>query len=81
MKTSLDIPEDELKDAMRFAKAKTKREAIVTAVKDSNRRKRMAELVEYSAVSETLMTNEELEALDRPGAALRKTLPKRRRRE
>jgi hypothetical protein len=64
MKTTVDIPENELKDAMAFAKAKTKREAIVTALVDYNRRKRMAELVEYSAVSETFMNNEALEALD-----------------
>jgi hypothetical protein len=44
MKTSLDIPDRELKDALRFTKAKTKREAIVTAVMDYNRRERMAAL-------------------------------------
>ncbi len=64
MKTTVDIPENELKDALKYAKAKTKREAIVTALMDYNRRKRMAELVEYSAVSETFMSNEALEALD-----------------
>ncbi len=73
MKTSVDIPEDELKDAMKYARAKTKREAIVAALVEYNKRKRMAELVEYSAVSETLMSNEEIEDLDRqarlPGAS------------
>ena len=73
MKTSVDIPENELKDAMKYARAKTKREAIVTALAEYNRRKRMAELVEYSAVSETFMSNEEIEDLDRqappPGAS------------
>ena len=64
MKTTVNIPEDELKDAMKYAKAKTKREAILTALIEYNRRKRMAELVEYSAVSETFMSNESLEALD-----------------
>jgi hypothetical protein len=64
MKTTVDIPEEELKDALKYAKAKTKREAIVTALIEYNRRKRMAELVEYSAVSETFMSNEALEALD-----------------
>lgn len=39
MKTTVDIPEEALKDAMRFAKAKTKREAILAAVEDYNRRK------------------------------------------
>ncbi|MGH8143820.1 MAG: type II toxin-antitoxin system VapB family antitoxin [Steroidobacteraceae bacterium] len=45
MKTTVDIPEKALADAMRFAGAKTKREAIVTAIEDYNRRKRMAELI------------------------------------
>src|SRR5258706_8036720 len=34
MKTTVDIPEDELKDAMRFTKAKTKREAVVKVLED-----------------------------------------------
>ncbi len=38
MKTSLDIPEKELMDVMRFTKAKTKRDAIVTAVREYNQR-------------------------------------------
>ena len=42
MKTTVDIPEVELKDAMRFTRARTKREAIVTAIADYNRRRRMA---------------------------------------
>ena len=44
MKTTIDIPEAELHDAIRFTGAKTKREAIVTAVTDFNRRQRMAAL-------------------------------------
>ena len=64
MKTTADIPEDELKDAMKFANVKTKREAIVTALVDYNRRNRMAELVKFSAASETFMSNEALETRD-----------------
>ena len=60
MKTSLDIPKKELNDVMRFTKAKTKREAIVTAVADFNRRKRMAALVRHAGSSKTFMTFEEL---------------------
>ena len=44
MKTTVDIPEAELADAMRFTRARTKREAIVTAIAEFNRRRRMAEL-------------------------------------
>jgi hypothetical protein len=60
VKTSLDIPDKELKDVMRFTRAKTKREAIVTAVADFNRRKRMARLVRHAGSSKTFMTFEEL---------------------
>jgi Arc/MetJ family transcription regulator len=65
MKTTVDIPEDVLAEAMRFAGAKTKREAIVTAIEDYNRRKRMAELIQYSGTSETLLSNEAIEDLER----------------
>ena len=48
MKTTVDIPENELRDAMRFTNAKTKREAVVTVLADFNRRRRMAELVKFA---------------------------------
>ena len=48
MKTTVDIPETELEDVMRFTGATTKREAIVTAIADYNRRRRMAALVEHA---------------------------------
>lgn len=60
MKTSLDIPEKELKDVLHFTKARTKREAIVTAVMEYNRRKRMAALIRFSGTSDTFMTPGEL---------------------
>jgi Arc/MetJ family transcription regulator len=65
MKTTVDIPERVLAEAMRFTRAKTKREAIVTAIEDYNRRKRMAELVKYSGTSDTLLSNKEIEDLDK----------------
>ena len=65
MKTTIDIPERDLKDAMRFTRAKTKREAVVTAIQDFNRRRRMAELVSYSGTfSDRFPTNEQIEATD-----------------
>jgi hypothetical protein len=65
MKTTIDIPERELKDAMRFAKAATKRHAVVTAIEEFNRRHRMAELVKYSGTfSDNFPTNDEIEAVD-----------------
>ena len=65
MKTTVDIPEGVLAEAMRYTRAKTKREAIVTAIEDFNRRKRMAELVKYSGTSGTLLSNEEIEGLEK----------------
>ncbi|MCX7827226.1 MAG: type II toxin-antitoxin system VapB family antitoxin [Verrucomicrobiae bacterium] len=60
MKTTVDIPEKELKDAMRLTGAKTKREAIVTALTDFNQRKRMAALTRHFGKSNTFMTHAEL---------------------
>jgi len=48
MKTTIDIPDAELESAMRFLHAKTKREAVVTALQDFNRRHRVAKLVRFS---------------------------------
>ena len=60
MKTTIDIPEKELSDAIRFTRAKTKREAVVTAVAASTRRRRMAELASYTGTCPDLMTVDEL---------------------
>jgi Arc/MetJ family transcription regulator len=65
MKTTIDIPSDELRDAMRFTGAKTKREAVVTALRDFNRRRRLAALTKHVGTSETFMTHEELMKLRR----------------
>ncbi len=62
MKTTIDIPSDELADAIRFTNAKTKREAVVTAIADFNKRKRMAELLKHAGTCPGMMTVEELRA-------------------
>ena len=67
MKTTIDIPDRELEDAIRFTNAKTKREAIVGAVTDFNRRMRMAELVKYAGTCADLITPQELQAERRQG--------------
>lgn len=65
MKTTIDIPENELRDAIRFTKAKTKREAVVRVIEEFNRRRRMAELVKYGGTfSDSFPTNDEIEASD-----------------
>ena len=67
MKTTIDIPDKELADAIRFTRARTKREAVVIALEDFNRRQRMAELVKYRGSSADMMTVEELQELRRRG--------------
>jgi hypothetical protein len=65
MKTTIDIPENELRDAMRFTRATTKREAVVRVLEEFNRRRRMAELVKYAGTfSDEFPTNDEIEAID-----------------
>ena len=67
MKTTVDIPDSELEDAIRFTKAKTKRAAIVGAITDFNRRMRMAELTRHSGTCANLISPQELQAIRRKG--------------
>ena len=67
VKTTVDIPEDELVDAIKFTKARTKYEAVVQAIKDFNHRMRMAELTRYSGTCADLISPRELQALRRRG--------------
>ena len=69
MRTTIDIPEEELEDAIRFTNARSKREAVVRAIADFNRRMRMAELVRHAGTCADLMTVEELGAARRRGSA------------
>ena len=63
MKTTIDIPEEVLREAMAFTGAKTKREAVVTAVRDYNDRRKMARLTRHLGSCTELMTPAELEQL------------------
>jgi hypothetical protein len=60
MKTTVDIPERALREAMAHTRARTKREAIVTAVLDFNRRKRLEKLTEKLGTLEGMISREEL---------------------
>ncbi len=64
MKTTVDIPDKELADAMRFSHAKTKREAIVTAITDFNHRKRLAALTKNLGTFDSILNNGEIEGLE-----------------
>ena len=67
MKTTVDIPDQELADAIRFTNARTKREAIVGAIVYFNQRMRMAELAKYAGTCPDLITPEEVQAARRRG--------------
>ncbi len=60
MKTTVDIPESELEEAIRHTGAKTKREAVVIALEEFNRRRRLQSLAEKFGTLEGFMTQEEL---------------------
>ena len=63
MKTTIDIPEKLLRSVVKHTKAATKREAVLTALEDFDRRRRLRELSQMLGTSETFMTHEELMAM------------------
>lgn len=60
MKTTIDIPQEELKEAIKYTGAKTKRDAVVFAIKDFNKRKRLAELARMLGTFKDFMTQDDL---------------------
>ena len=67
MKTTIDLPEHELAEAMRHTKAKTKTEAVNLAVAEYNRRQRLARLASKLGTFKDLMTREELRKMRETG--------------
>lgn len=60
MRTTIDLPRDLLAEAMAATGAKTKREAVMLALKELNRRARLAHLADELGDSETFMSYGEL---------------------
>lgn len=60
MKTTVDIPDEALREAMRHAGAKTKREAVVIAIEEYNRRRRLSRLAGALGTFGDFLTREEL---------------------
>ncbi len=60
MKTTVDIPDKTLKDALKFSKAKTKREIIVWALDEYVRRERVERLIAKFGTMDGIMTQEDL---------------------
>jgi putative antitoxin of VapBC-like toxin-antitoxin system len=67
VKTTIDIPDAVLEEAMVFTKARTKREAIVTAVEEFNRRRRMAALVKHAGTCDGFMSADQVRSQRRKG--------------
>ncbi|CAN5701538.1 hypothetical protein BH20VER1_BH20VER1_25160 [soil metagenome] len=71
MKTTLDIPEKLLAEAMKAAGATTKRDAVLRALEEFNRRNRLRKLANRLGSSDTFISPEELSELR--GRELRET--------
>lgn len=63
MKTTVDIPDEALSELMQLTKVDTKRAAIVQAVEDFNRRRRMAELAKHAGTFKDFMSPDDLKRL------------------
>jgi type II secretory pathway predicted ATPase ExeA len=60
MKTTVDLPESELVEAMRHSGSKTKTEAVNLAVADYNRRQRLARLAGRMGTFKDMLTRQDL---------------------
>ncbi|MBI3592286.1 MAG: type II toxin-antitoxin system VapB family antitoxin [Nitrospirae bacterium] len=63
MKTTIDIPDEDLKEVIKYTKARTKRDAVVYAIKDFNKRQRLAELAKMLGTFKDFMSQEDLRAM------------------
>lgn len=64
MKTTIDIPDKVLKEAIKHTGAKTKRDAVVTAVEEFNRRRRHEDMAQRLHGSmPNFMTQEDLKTM------------------
>jgi len=64
MKTTIDIPDELLRETIRRTSAKTKRDAVVTALEKFNRLQRLRELnARIKGTFVNFMTQEDLKAM------------------
>ena len=63
MKTTVDLPEEQLAEAMRYAKAKTKTKAVAMAVAEFNQRHRMTALTRHLGTFKDFMTQADLKRM------------------
>ncbi|MFO1491658.1 MAG: type II toxin-antitoxin system VapB family antitoxin [Kiritimatiellia bacterium] len=67
MKTTIDIPDQALRDVLRNSGAKTKREAVLMAIDEFNRNRRLAGFLRRAGRSKTFMALDELKTLRERG--------------
>ena len=60
MKTTIDIPDQVLREAMKNSGADTKREAVLTALEDFNRKHRQQKLIKLMGTFKSMMTHRQL---------------------
>lgn len=65
MKTTIDIPDDELAEIMRLTNAKTKKEAVVLAIREFNRRRKLEKVLARLGTFEDVMTQDDLSQMRR----------------
>lgn len=63
MKTTIDIPEIELKEAMKYTGAKTKRAAVLHIIREFNRRRRLARLSDVLGTFSDFMSQDDLKKI------------------
>jgi Arc/MetJ family transcription regulator len=60
MKTTIDIPDAMLKEAMRNANTSTKRDAVLAAIEEYNRRRRAQKVIATFGTFKNMMSQKEL---------------------
>lgn len=63
MKTTIDIPEKELQEVIKYTGAKTKKDAVVYAIRDFNKRHRLAEIAKILGTFDDFMTQDDLKKM------------------
>ena len=63
MKTTIDIPENELQEVIKYTGAKTKKEAVIYAIRDFNKRHRLAQMAEILGTFDDFMTQDDLKKM------------------
>lgn len=64
MKTTIDIPDDCLAAVMHFTGADTKRDAVVTALREYNRRRKVESVLAAAGTFPDFRSHEEFETAD-----------------